>query len=322
MKMTGRARWLQGFPGAVALIGPIAVLLALLPYVADAYWQQLGYRALQLYTLATAWNLLAGYAGQTSLGVAAFVGCGAYCMVMVENALALPFIAVLPLSGAVAAAFAALLSRPIFRLRGLYFTIGTLAMTEALRILMVNINTFGGASGLIVKTAAPQFYVLYWVALLLAVCAELTVQLILSLPWSLSLRAVRDDEDVARQMGVRTFRVKLLSFAISSFFMGAVGGLQAMKLGSIEPYGSFGLSWTIDSVAAVIIGGLGTRGGPLLGTILYIGLAELLRGLPALHSAIAGVVLLLVIRFAPNGVWSVLTRRRRAPSSVIELTDV
>jgi branched-chain amino acid transport system permease protein len=278
-----------------------ALLLGLLPYVADSYWQQLGYRVLQLYTLATVWNLLAGVTGQTSLGVAAFVGCGAYAAVLLINHTRLPFLAAWPLCALLAAAFAALLSRPIFRLRGLYFTIGTLALTEALRILMVNLSTFGGASGLIVKGASLAFYQLYWLALLLALAAEMSVQWILSLPLSLSLRAVRDDEDVAREMGVRTFRVKLLSFAIASFFMGAVGALQAMKLGAIEPYGVFGLSWTIDTVAAVIIGGLGSATGPLWGTLLYITLAELLRSVPELHGAITGVIVLLVVRCAPRG---------------------
>ena len=303
------------------LLAGAVLLLALLPYVADPYWQQLGYRALQLYTLATAWNLLAGYGGQTSLGVAAFVGCGAYTMVLLVNHWRWPFIAVLPACAATAALFAALLSRPMFRLRGLYFTIGTLAMTEALRILMVNLTIFGGASGLIVDAATPPFYELYWLALLLAAVAEASVQLMLGLPWSLALRAIRDDEQVAQQIGVRTFRVKLLCFALSSCFMGAVGGLQAMKLGAIEPYGSFGLNWTIDALAAVIIGGLGTRSGPLWGTLLYIGLGEALRGLPELHGAVAGVIVLLVIRFAPRGLSGLLSRGLRRQAAVHEVND-
>lgn len=306
---------------ALCWIVPAAVLLALLPYVADAYWQQLGYRALQLYTLATVWNLLAGFGGQTSLGVAAFVGCGAYAMVAIGNASGWAFAVLLPACGLVAALLAALLSPAMFRLRGLYFTIGTLAMTEALRILMVNLNTFGGASGLIVKAAAPPLYLLYWSAWLLAVVAELVVQWALARPWSLSLRAVRDDEDVARQMGVATFRVKLVAFALSAFFMGAIGGLQAMKLGSIEPYGSFGLSWTIDTVAAVIIGGLGTVSGPALGVVLYIALGEALRGLPELHSAVSGVIVLLVIRFAPSGLSGVLGSLSRRARATSEVTD-
>jgi branched-chain amino acid transport system permease protein len=294
------------FLRSALIIGAATVLLAFAPVVSDVYWLQLGYRSLQLLTLALAWNLLAGYTGQVSLGTAAFVGLGAYAMTELGNHTDVPYLLSLPLCGAVAAVFAIAVSPGMFRLRGLYFTIATLALAAALRILVVNVSTFGGASGLILRQQAPSFTALYWIALGLAACASLIVMGVLALPFSLSLRAVRDDESVAQQMGVRTFQTKLGAFALSAFLMGAVGGLQALKLGAIEPYGAFGMSWTIDTVAVVIIGGMGTRTGAVFGTVLYMALGELLRNLPELHSAAAGVVLLLVIRFAPQGLWPLL----------------
>ena len=287
---------------------PLLVLAWLATWVLDSYWLQFAYRALQLLTLATAWNVLAGYGGQVSLGTAAFVGLGAYAMAVLVNYLPLSYLFILPLSALTAGVFAVIVSPGMFRMRGLYFTIGSLALSEALRILMVNSTLFGGTRGIIVDAPPPSFAALYLTAVGLAVIAHLTVMVLLSRPAALALQAVRDDEDVARQRGVRSFRIKLSAFVMSGALMGMVGGLQTMKLGAIEPYGSFALSWTIDTVAVVIIGGMGTVWGPLLGTLVYAVLSELLRDLPELHMAITGLFLLLVIRFAPQGLAGVLSQ--------------
>jgi branched-chain amino acid transport system permease protein len=288
----------------------VVVLAYLLPYALGPYYQQVGYRVLQLGALATAWNLLAGYGGLVSLGSASFIGLGAYAAAVVGNGTDLPLPVLLPVGAAVAAVFAVLVSPAMFRLRGLYFTIGTLALSEALRILMVNIRTFGGASGVILQAPTPEPFELYWWALLLAVVATTAVVAVLASPAALSLRGVRDDEDVARQMGVVTFRTKLWAFALSAALMGLVGALQSVKLGVIEPYGGFGLAWTIDIVAVAIIGGLGTRGGPWAGAVFVGVLAELLRDYPEVHTAITGLVMFIVIRFAPHGIWGTISGRR------------
>lgn len=296
----------------------IAVVACLAAFVMDAYWLQFAYRSLQLLALATAWNLLAGFGGQVSLGTAAFVGLGAYAMALLVNHLQVSYWYGLPLSAAVAAAFAIVVSPGMFRMRGLYFTIGSLALSEALRILMVNSRMFGGTRGVIIDAPPPSFVELYLSAVAIALAAHLLVQYLLTRPIALALQAVRDDEDVARQMGVPSFRIKLLAFVLSAAVMGMVGGLQTMKLGAIEPYGAFSLSWTIDTTAVVIIGGMGTVWGPLLGTLVYVCLSELLRDVPELHMALTGVFLLLVIRFAPQGlagVWQRYTKRREPSTS-------
>lgn len=308
---------MSGRAGAIAALAAV-LLLAAVPYLFGPYWQQLGYRALQLLALAMAWNLLAGYTGQVSLGTGAFVGLGAYAFALLGNAGGAPLPLLLLAAGAVAAAFAVLVSPGLFRLRGLYFTIGSLALAEALRILMVNLSVFGGASGIVLRRSTPPYHVLYWLALLVALAAAVVVAGVLRSPASLALRAVRDDEDVARQMGVRSFRVKLGTFALAAFLTGVAGGLQALKLGAIEPYGAFGMAWTIDTVAVVIIGGIATRGGPVVGTLLYVALGELLRDLPELHNAIGGLFLLLVIRLAPQGLWGLLRTRLAARAAAPE----
>ncbi len=294
-------RW-RGPASAMLVVGAVAAAAAL-PYVFGPYQQQVGYRMLQLAALATAWNLLAGYGGLVSLGSAAFVGIGAYTATGLANS-ATPSLPVLLVAGGGAGAlFAVAVSPAMFRLRGLYFTVGTLALAEALRIAMVNLPTFGGARGIVLRIATPPPYALYWWALGIAVVCGLVVMVVLASRASLSLRAVRDDEDVARQMGVLTFWTKLWAFAVSAGLMGAVGALQAVKLGVIEPYGSFGLSWTVDIVAVAMIGGMGTRLGPFIGAAFIVALAELLADYPEVHLAITGGVLLVVIRFAPKGIW-------------------
>lgn len=300
-------------PTALALAALVVVGLAL-PYAVGPYHQEVAYRMVQLAALATAWNLMAGYGGLVSLGSAAFIGVGAYTAAEVGNRTGWPLTLCVLAGAAVAAVFAVLVSPAMFRLRGLYFTIGTLALAEALRLLVVNVDTFGGASGIVLRTPALEVYQLFWWALAIAVIATLVVLAVLASPASLSLRAVRDDEDVAKQMGVFTFRTKLWAFALASAVMGAVGALQATKLGVIEPYGSFGLAWSVDIVAVAIIGGLGTRSGPWVGAVFYVVLAEALRDYPEVHTAITGLVLVLVIRFAPTGIWGTATRLRTGES--------
>ncbi len=300
--------------GVLALAG---VALFLVPYVAGNYVLQVGYLILQLAALATAWNLLAGYTGMVSLGSAAFVGIGVYTVAEFDNHLSVPLPAAFLMSGLLAAAFAVIVSPAMFRLRGLYFTIGTLALAEALRIFMVNSSIFKGSMGIFLQGSAPKPYELYWLALGAAVLATGAVIVILRRPLALRLQSIRDDEDVAKVMGVHTFRTKLVAFAVSAFLIGIVGGIQALNLGVVEPSGSFGMSWTVDIVIVAIIGGLGTRLGPWVGAVFAVLLGEVLKDYSEVHLAITGIVLVLVIRFAPRGIWGSLmallegSRRRR-----------
>jgi len=282
-----------------------ALLLALAPSFTSDYTQQVCFRVLEYAALGQAWNLLAGYGGLVSLGSAAFIGIGAYTTAELTNH-SLPLVPGMLVSGAFAATFATVVSPALFRLRGLYFTIGTLALAEALRLFMVNYNGLGGNIGIFLQSAAPTTAGLYWLALGVAAAATGLVALILRTRLAISLRAVRDDEDVARQMGLVSFRTKLFAFTLAAFLMGVVGGLQAGKLSQIEPYGSFGLQWTIDIVTVALIGGLGTLGGPLIGAVFTVALAEWLNAYPSLHLAITGAIVIVVVRFAPGGLWGLL----------------
>lgn len=297
------------YSGIVVLVVVTAVA-ATLPFLSGPYYQQIGYQLFQLVALATAWNLLAGYTGLASLGSGAFVGLGVYASVLFSNGQGWALPLLLVSGGVVSVAFAVLVSPALFRLRGLYFTVATLALSEALRILAVNSKTFKGASGIVLDAAAPDFYLLYWVVLGIAAISTLLVGIILRTPASLSLRSIRDDEDVAQEMGVPAFRTKLWAFAISAFIMGMVGALQTFRVGVVEPYSSFGLIWTVQILTVAIVGGLGTQVGPWVGALLVVIVNQLLRDAPEVQALVSGVVIILVIRFAPRGIWGTFLQVR------------
>lgn len=292
------ARRTLGLPLVPLLLLGVALVVGL---VGNDYALEIGFRLLLLLTMAEAWNLMAGYGGLVSLGTASFFGIGAYVLTGLVNQADAPLALALPAAGAAAALMALVVARAVFRLRGLYFTVGTLALAEALRLFMINYNGFGGATGLFLKVDPPDLRALFLLALALLAVATAVMTLATRSRFSILLRAVRDDEDAAAQIGVRPFRVKLAAFMAASALIGVAGGLQGLKLGAIEPYGSFGLMWTVNVLSIVVIGGQGLRAGPLVGAVFVVGLAELLADWPALHLALTGLILIAVIRFAPQG---------------------
>jgi branched-chain amino acid transport system permease protein len=291
----------RGLVEVGVLVGALAVLW-FAPDFAGDYLLQLGFRTCLYLALAQGWNLLAGSVGLVSLGTSCFVGLGAYVAFGLLNRLGTPLPLALLTCAVAGGALAALVSPALFRLRGLYFTVGTLALAELLRLLMVNVSAFGGASGIFLQEDPPALPVLFRYALVVALLASLMMTLCARTRISVILRAVRDDEDAAAQMGVRPFRVKLGAFVFASALAGMAGGIQAVKLGAIEPYGMFGLQWSIDVLSMVVIGGVGTRLGPLIGALFVVALGEALADYPEAHIAIAGAILIALIRFAPHGV--------------------
>lgn len=300
---------------AVKILVPTFLMaLAIASQGFSDYALEIGFRLLVMITLAEAWNLLAGYGGLVSLGTASFVGIGAYALTGLVNKASCPLYLAIPAAGLAAALLALLVSRAVFRLRGLYFTVGTLALAEALRMFMVNYGGFGGASGLFLAEDPPSLYALFCIALGLLAFTTLAMSIATTSRFSILLRSVRDDEDAAAQIGVKAFRIKLIAFVLASFLMGMAGALQGLKIGTVEPYGMFGIQWTVNVLSIVIIGGQGLRWGPVVGAFFVITLGELLADYPALHLAITGLILIVVIRFAPKGLVglvSAMTTRRQ-----------
>jgi branched-chain amino acid transport system permease protein len=292
----------------VLVLGVLLGALWIAPSFLGEYPAQILFRLLIAVVLAEAWNLLGGYTGLVFLGTSSAVGLGGYVLVALLNHSAVPLGIVIAIAGVAGAGLAAAAAPALLRLRGLYFTVGTLALAEILRLLMINSDRLGGATGLVLDRDPPELAALvHFAALLFAVSTG--AQWYCSRgPVSVLLRAVRDDEDAARQLGVRAFRVKLLVLMAASALMAAAGGIQALKLGAIEPYGMFGLRWAVDALSMAIIGGIGSRAGPAVGAAVVILSGEWLADYPEIHLALTGLLLVLIMRFAPHGLVGVGAR--------------
>lgn len=300
-------RWLKW-----GLLILLCLVLIILPQFLGRYSIFVIYLVFLNATLAQSWNLLGGYTGLISLGHAAFFGLGAYTTAMLITVLGVPFIFSTIGGGLVAAIFSLAISVPTFRFRGIYFAIGTLVLAEALRIWMINWMFTGGAQGINLPVTEISLKGFYYIMLLVAACTTALLAFILRTKLGLGLRAIRDNENSAQNMGVNTFKAKLFSFMISAFIAGIAGGIHANKMASIEPYSIFSVMWTISTINIVIIGGMSTVFGPVLGSVFFTYLAELLANYSTFHLVITGIILILIIRFLPAGIWGELCEIRFA----------
>ncbi len=308
IKKMQKQQWL-----AWGLLAVVMLALILLPAFAGRYTVFILYILFLYIGLAQSWNLVAGYTGLISLGHAAFFGIGAYTTGMLITYLGVPFGPAAIAGGLVAALFSAVISVPTFRFRGIYFAIGTLILAEALRIWMINWEVTGGAQGLHFPVGSgPSLNGFYYTMLGIATSLILLTVVILRTKLGIGLRAIRDNEDGAQNMGVNTFRTKLYAFLISAFAAGLMGAVHATKLGAIEPYSIFGIAWTTTMINIVIIGGIGTVTGPIIGAIFITLLSENLASFYTYHLIITGIILILTIRFMPSGIWGAIRDSRLA----------
>ena len=261
-------------------------------------------------SLGQSWNILAGFAGQSSLGHAAFFGIGA----LITRTLwfdGMPFALAFIIGGLAAVAFAMLIGAPTFRLRGAYFAIGTLGVAEVLRITVSqNIPLISTMSGTLIATY--DLPARYYLALGLAITTTGAAYVLLRSPWSLGILAVREDEGAAQATGVHVLRHKLLALSLSSFFAGLAGGVFAFQQISYYPSAPFSALWTFDALLITFIGGLGTLSGPIIGAIFFIFVREQLAlNLVEIHQVIFGILFILIVLIFPGGfveAWGRLTK--------------
>ncbi len=260
--------------------------------------------------LGQSWNILAGFAGQVSLGHAALFGLGA----LVARTLWLdgvPFPLAFLVSGLVPAVCALGIGLPTFRLRGAYFSIGTLAIAEGLRITVG--NTLPLISSLPVEMLASyDLSARYYLALGVALATMLAAWLLWRSRFILGMLAIREDEDAAQASGVRVLPHKLAALTLSSFFAGLAGATFAFYQVGYYPAAPFAPSWTFDVLLITYIGGVGTVLGPVLGAVFYIIVRERLAvTLVSLHPIIFGVLFILIVLVFPGGLVDIWTRWRR-----------
>ena len=260
--------------------------------------------------LAQSWNILGGFAGQVNLGHAVLFGTG----VLVTRSLWLggqPLPLALVAAGLAATLIGLIVGVPTFRLRGVYFSMGTLAVAEAVRITVANAMPL--VSSLPAADLASYSLVeRYELALGVAVAAVVATWLLLRSPYSLGILAVREDEDAARATGVDAFRHKLLALVLSSFFAGLAGGVFAFHEVSVYPEAPFSPQWTFDPILIVFIGGVGTLVGPIIGALFFVLVREQLAlRVVQLHQVFFGALFILVVLALPGGLVDLWGRVRR-----------
>ena len=259
-----------------------------------------------------AWNLLGGLAGQVSFGFAVFYGLGAYTAVLLIRAHVHPYAAVLA-AGAVAAAASVVIGVPTFRLRGPYFAIATIGVSEAVRVVMSNLTITGGASGLRLVERGPFRQVEhYYVALAVAVLAMAVSVYVARSPFGLALRAIRSDEDAAADVGVAPFTLKLGVHLVAAWLTGMAGAAYARYAAYIHPDGVFSFATGVSILLMPVIGGLGTLLGPVLGAVIYsVVQEEMVVRFPELHLLLYGTLLVLIVLFEPGGLMGLARRIAR-----------
>lgn len=259
-------------------------------------------------TMAVMWNLLSGYTGMTSLGQQTFVGVAGYAMAVMTTTFLTSYWVGLAVGGIVGAALALVLSLILFRMRGMYFAVATWVIAEALKTFFLSWKFVNQGGGMAV-TGRPGREVIYLVALAICVVAVVVVYLLLNSRIGLGLTAMRDDADAASSVGVNIFKSKLLCFVIAGFFTALAGGWYFLNNVSIYPASGYGNSWTVAVVFIVIIGGIGTMTGPIVGSAVYIALSEILAARPGWSNIILGLIAILVILFLPDGIIGTLQKK-------------
>ena len=306
-----RSRRNVAWTGAGALI--VVVVLALFPYIVYSGTTSVLVQAFIVLTLASMWNLLAGYAGLVSVGQQAFVGLGAYFVLILAINGASPFTA-LPVATIGCGVAAVPLWWLVSRLRSGYFAIATWVMAATVMLIIERFSSIGGGTGMPLPGLSGFNPVLltaytYWAGLAVTVAALVASYLLLRGRLGLVLTAVRDDEVAARSSGARVGLARMLVFVVAGAGCGAAGALLAISQLQVQPAAVFNVQWTAEMAFATIIGGLGTIEGPIVGTAVYMVLQQTLASYNAWYLIILGLVAITIAIWARRGLWGLVVDR-------------
>jgi branched-chain amino acid transport system permease protein len=299
--------------GVVVIAAGIALAgLRVNPYVYFA-----GYVILQYVVIATAWNILGGYAGYVNFGTPAFFALGAYTAVFLIRSMKAPLPVLIVAGGLVAALLGLGIGYLTLRLRGTFFSIATLALSVVLQTMIINWEYVGGSRGIsVLRPSGPPFgsYVtfLFTVMVALAVVAVLVARFIERSWIGRGLAALRDNEEAAECMGVPTLRLKLFATTVSGFFLGVAGAPFPYYVTFVEPNSAFALDYAVNALAMPMIGGTTSWIGPVIGAVL-LGTASQVATVTIsseLNLLIVGVVLVAFVVLAPEGLLGLARRLR------------
>jgi branched-chain amino acid transport system permease protein len=304
----------------LTLAAVIAIFAAAMFTVTNDYFFFAGYVVLQYIVLATAWNILGGYTGYINFGTAGFFAIGAYSSVVLHKLWGPPIPLLILVGGILSGLVGLGMGVLTLRLRGVFFAIGTLALAIVVQTFVTNWDFVGGSRGVyIIRPAtAPLLgtYIHYLFLLMLAL-AGFSVALARCIEHStlgFGLAAVRDDELAAEAAGVPTLKLKLISTALSGALMGMAGAPLPYYVTYLDPTSGFNLAYAVNAIAMPLIGGMTSWVGPLIGAIFLgtIQQAATVTISSSLNLLLVGVLLVLFVVVAPNGIIGLWRPRRRA----------
>lgn len=308
----------------------LVVALALVPVLAPRAVMQDLFLMLTLLVLALNWNMLAGVAGMVSVGQQAFVGVGAYIMFACVILGGLDPLAGVVIGGLAAMLFGIPMAFFAFRLHGAYFAVGTWVVADIARLAAGQWHALGGGTGTSlpkgtakgmlgvawledtfdVSSAVAADMLLYWLALVLVLVMLAASYLFLRSPLGLALQAVRDNINAARAVGVDPMRLKAVVFLLTAFGTGLCGALIFIQITRVTPEAAFSvIDWTAFVIFVVVIGGIGTLPGPIVGVVVFYVLRRLLADYGTLYLIVLGLIGIAVMLCARRGLWGLLTDR-------------
>jgi branched-chain amino acid transport system permease protein len=305
-----RSRRTAGWTWVTGIIAlAVVAVFAILPYVAYSGTTAILGQAFVILTLACMWNLLAGYAGLVSVGQQGFVGLGAYFVLIGALHGISPFLGI-----PVAAVGSGLAALPLWllvsRLRTAYFAIGTWVLATVVELFVTQFQSIGGGTGerlpgLDAFGSTLLSAYTYWAGLAVTVLALGGMYVLLRSRVGLVLTAIRDDERAARSCGARVGLARMLVFVVAAVGCGAAGAVLAIQNLGVNPGvgGVFAIQWTADMAFAVIIGGIGTIEGPIIGTIVFMVLQQTLQQYNVLYLIALGATGIVIALFARRGLW-------------------
>ena len=304
-------------PALIVGLLVVAAGIGLVTLRVNPYLYFAGYIILQYVVIATAWNILGGYAGYVNFGTPAFFAMGAYTSVFLIQSTRAPLPVLILAGGLVSALLGLGIGYLTLRLRGVFFSIATLALSIVLQTMIMNWEYVGGSRGLsVIRPSGPPFgnYVmfLFTVMVTLAVVAVVTARFIERSWVGRGLAALRDNEEAAECMGVPTLRLKLFATTISGFLLGVAGAPFPYYVTFVEPNSAFNLDYAVNALAMPMIGGTTSWVGPVIGAVL-LGSAQQLATVTIsseMNLFIVGIVLVAFVVLAPEGILGLVRRLR------------
>lgn len=299
----------------ILIVGALAVA----PMWAGRADLRLLMEAFSFLALAQMWNMLAGYTGLVSVGQQAFVGLGGYLFFALAIFTGLPVLVAIPAAAVLTALIALPTGWIAFRLHGAYFAIGTWVIAEVFRLLAAQVSALGGGSGIslpikiaksLADSRAGREQVMYYIAFCIAVFSVISVWALLRSRWGLALTAIRDSEAAAESVGVNTRRAKFLIYVFTAFVTSLAGGFIFLQKLRITPDAAFSVNeWSAFVIFIVVIGGIGTIEGPIIGVIVFFLLREFAADWGAWYLIMMGAVAIAVMLIDKKGIWGMLRRR-------------